>query len=290
MPLKIYTFILLAFSLFLSGCGEVNLYSNLTEREANEMMNLLHQGRIEVFKEPQPDGMFLLKVAKEDMDTATAVLQNHGLPRESRKNCEQMFEKSSGLIRSPTEERGRIECHKRMSLEDTLSTIEGVITAKVELTLPPKDPLNDIRAKSSAGVILKTRYDVEIFDRMQIKKLVTDAIPGLNYKDVTLIIDKSPSMLEQASDLQAINNRRNQDKEPLQAGAGNRMFLIGGAILLFFTTLIAMLYQRGRREQQAEDMNLVAYEEDAAGRQANSVEDYSSGTQSLGLNRPDTTS
>ncbi len=243
--------LLLFVCLLLGGCSDVDLYANLSEREANQMMTLLHQGRIDVTKEAQPDGMFLLKVAKDDMDTATAVLQNHGLPRESRKNCEQMYEKSGGLIRSPTEERARLECNKRMTVEDTLSQMENVITARVELSLPAQDPLRELPVKSSAGVLLKIRYDAEIYDRMNIKKLVADSVPGLSYKDVTLEIQKAPSMLEQAADLQAINERRSQRDGSSSTPVDNRAYLIAGALLLLFATIITLLYRRGRREQEA---------------------------------------
>jgi len=257
---QICTLCFVCISVFLGGCGEENLYSNRTEREANEMMTLLQRGQIEVKKEAQADGLFSLKVAESDLETAIAVIQNHGLPRESRKNCEEMFEKSGSLIRSPIEDRNRGECNKRMSIEDSLSTIEDVITAKVVLNLPPKDPLSEAQGKATASVLLKTRYDAEIKNRMLIKKIVANSISGLNYKDVALIIDPTPSMLEHAPDLEAIANKRAQNVDPIQAGAANRVFLIGVAVLLFFTTIITVLYQRGRKERDSENANMLAYD------------------------------
>lgn len=249
-------------SMILTACGEVDLYSNLSEREANEMMSVLYQGQIEVIKEAQADGLFVVKVAKEDLRTATAVLLNHGLPRESRKNCEQMYEGKGGLLPAgPREQSARDACNQKMSIEETLSQMAGVIIARVLLVLPVRDSLTEVPEEASASVYLKTRYDYEIDDRMGIKKVVTDAVPGLNYRNVSLKIERSESMLDQAKDLDAINGDRLDPKNASTDGRSiGRLLPVSGALLLIFTAFVAFLYRRGRLEQEAMN-HYMEYEE-----------------------------
>jgi len=254
--------ILLVCCLVLSACGQVDLISGLTEREANEMMSLLHQRTIEVHKTQESDSLFSIQVSEDDKVAAIAVLANHGLPRESRQTCVQIYQKKGGVIRSRTEEQERLRCGMQMDLEETLSHFEGIITTRVQLVLPVSDPLKQTQEKASASVYLKTRHDIELNDRKNIKKLVTDSVPGLEYPNVTLFIEKSASMLDKSNDMKQIEEIRDANDLQRTSGGNNRLVFGIGGVLLVFATVAALLYRRGRMAQSVENESRMEYEEE----------------------------
>jgi type III secretion protein J len=173
----------------LCGCSK-DLYSNLQEREANEMMAILSLSGISVEKSMQADGKFALSVADDNSDLAITILENHGLPRAKRKSIEELF--PSKMIATPLEERARYVYSLQQSLEETLTHVDGVITARVHVVVPQNNPFSDQLPPSSASIFLKIRPDTNLHNqRSDIKRIVSNSIEGLRYKDVTLTIVKS---------------------------------------------------------------------------------------------------
>jgi len=259
IPKKI---LLLLTLIVLTGCGWVDLNSGLSEREANEMMSLLHQRTIDVKKSVQSDGLFLLQVSEEDKVAAIAILANHGLPRKTRQACTELYKKKGSIIRSPTEERERVRCNMQMGIEDILSHLEGVVTARVQLVLPVSDPMTESKKKASASVLLKTRYDIELGARNEIKKLVADAVPGLEYPNVTLKIDQNKSMLDKSNDMKQIENIRLENKSRKHPATGAQFYMGIGGVLLILAAIAVLLYRRGRNSQLRELDDTDPYEED----------------------------
>lgn len=177
-------FMLVSGCVALIGC-DADLYSNLQEREANEMMAVLSAWNIDVDKSVQADGKFGLRVDEALSARAITVLENHGLPRMKRKSIEELF--PNKMIPTPLEERARYVYSLQQSLEETLTHVDGVITARVHVVVPQNNPFADELAPSSASIFLKVRDDVDLQNqRSDIKRIVGNSIEGLSYKDVTL--------------------------------------------------------------------------------------------------------
>lgn len=179
-------FALLAALLF-AGCGRQDLYTNLDEKEANEMIAVLQRQRIDVGKEPATEeNRFKITVENGRFADAVAVLKSQGFPRDKFANMGEVFKKS-GLVSSPTEERIRFMNALADSLSETITHIDGVLTARVHIVLPNNDPLADKVQPSSAAVFIKhsPTADVESFIP-QIKNLVINSIEGLAYDKVSV--------------------------------------------------------------------------------------------------------
>jgi type III secretion protein J len=176
--------------LSLSACN-AELYSNLTEKEANEMLAVLLERGISIDKIPEKEMKYTLLVSKGDMARALQILQDAGYPRDRFESIGQIFTKK-GLVSSPLEERVRFIYALSQEISETISKIDGVLAARVHVVIPENNPLSDTIMPSSAAVFVKYRQDSNVeFNIPSIKKLVVNSIEGLAYDKVTVVLFES---------------------------------------------------------------------------------------------------
>jgi type III secretion protein J len=173
--------------LLLAGCSS-ELYSKLSETDANEMLSVLLANNIDASKQPGDEGTFNLVVGDDDVLRALDVLRNAGLPRASRENMGQVFAKS-GIVSSPFEERVRYIYALGEDVAATIQQIDGVLTARVHIVMPEKAELGQEVKPSSAAVFIKQRPNVDLdFLVPQIRRLVSNAIEGVTFDNVTVVL------------------------------------------------------------------------------------------------------
>jgi type III secretion protein J len=173
--------------LFLAGCSS-ELYTKLSEPDANEMLSVLLANNINAEKQPGAEGSFTLVVKDDEVLKALDVLRNAGLPRASRENMGQVFAKS-GIVSSPFEERIRYIYALGEDVATTLQQIDGVLTARVHIVMPEKAELGQEVKPSSAAVFIKQRPNVDLdFLVPQIRRLVSNAIEGVTFDNVTVVL------------------------------------------------------------------------------------------------------
>ena len=174
--------------LTLAACGaRVDLMGNIPEDEANDVLSALLKENISAEKTAGKEGMVGVRVNADQVGRSLEILRANGLPRERFAGMGQVFKKD-GLISSPVEERARYIYALSQELGNTLSKIDGVLTARVHVVLPERGAVGEAGTPSTAAVFIKHQdgYNLEII-QPQIRKLVTNSIPGLTTDRVSVI-------------------------------------------------------------------------------------------------------
>lgn len=180
--------LVLTASLLLAGCAKIVLFSNLPEKEVNEMLAILLSRGIPAQKViGTEEGFWNIDVAKEDIAQSVDILNDYGYPHDHFESLGKVFQKS-GLVSSPSEERIRFMYALSQSLSETISQIDGVLTARVHVVLQNNDPFSDLKSPSSASVFIKYRRGSGVEGlASQIKRLIANSIEGLNYDKISLV-------------------------------------------------------------------------------------------------------
>lgn len=169
-----------ALVLMLAACGgSLDLHSNVTESEANEMVAALTERGVNAHKSPVKGG-FAVSVSERDLAAAVSVLRQRGLPRKSYSGFGNAFPQDK-MIQTPAEERARYIYAISQELENTLSQLDGVVVARVHPVLPDRAGPGGLVQPASCAVFIKHRvgWDSGAYEA-RIRQLVATSIPGLS--------------------------------------------------------------------------------------------------------------
>jgi type III secretion protein J len=174
--------------LALAGC-KTDLFTKQTEADANDMVAALLENGLPAGKATSDAGKtWNVQVDEKHVVRSMAVLRAYGLPRERHVTLGEMFKKE-GMISTPTEERVRFIYGVAQQLEATLSQIDGVVTARVQIVLPNNDPLAPTAKPASASVFIKARESANLAGlNAAIKNMVARSVEGLPYENVTITV------------------------------------------------------------------------------------------------------
>ena len=225
----------------LAAC-KVQLYSGLNQRDANEMLAVLLQAGIDADTQPGKEDV-VLRVEQSQMDRAIGLLNARGLPRPKTSSLGDVF-KQEGLISSPLEQRARFIYAMSEELSRTLSQLDGVITARVHIVIPERRPNETTMAPPSAAIFIKYQDDYDLNGYVpQIKQLVANAIEGLSYDKVSVVLFPSSARADLAAKPRAADD--SDRKTILYAAAG------GGVLVIVLVGVIVFLLLGRRRGQPA---------------------------------------
>jgi type III secretion protein J len=179
--------VVLLAALLLSAC-EAELYNNLDQRQANEMVATLQQRGIPAQRMAVKGGQYTVVVDKGRFADAINILKEAGLPKQEFQSMGQVFKKD-GLVSSPTQERAQMIFALSQELSRTVSEIDGVLSARVHLVLPENDPLRQQLVPSSASVFIRHRSSTPVGNLVpQVKMLVANGVAGLSYDKVSVVL------------------------------------------------------------------------------------------------------
>lgn len=228
------------FALLLAACGSrVELLKDVSEAEANEALAVLLQAGISAGKLPGKEGVVSLDVEQSQVARAITILNSEGLPHERYAKMGDVFRKE-GLISSPLEERARYLWALSQELSATVSQIDGVIKARVHVVLPERSSGGDPAMPSSAAVFIKHKAGYNLDDAIpQVKRLVSNSIPGLSADKVTVVmLAASPKPVDSPTGaLPTVLGTMSADGR-----AGNAYLIWGGcALVLLLLSALGLL-------------------------------------------------
>ncbi|AOX20006.1 type III secretion system inner membrane ring lipoprotein SctJ [Kozakia baliensis] len=182
--IKIIPLVLL---LSLTAC-QTQLYTELSERDAMEMIAILLQHGISADRVISKDGTSTVEVPNGRVADAVAVLRTSHYPRNEYESMEKIFQQQ-GMISTPTAERAKLYFGISQELDHTLNDIDGVIDARVHIAPAANDPITGTDKPASASVVI--RYDAgSSMDGLlpKIKLMVANAVQDLAYDRVSVIL------------------------------------------------------------------------------------------------------
>lgn len=183
---SLLTFILT--SLLLVSC-DANLVSGVSEPQANRMIAALHTASIAADKSQvgTEDDNFVVTVARADLGKALAVIGGQGLPDAPSAGLAEVYA-DQGLVPSPSEDAAKLSRALSGELAQTLSSMSGVIAARVHIApTAPATPRGPVET-SRASVFLRVEPNAKIAAE-QVQTLVAGATPRLAREHVEVIIE-----------------------------------------------------------------------------------------------------
>lgn len=172
--------------LTLTACNQQEVFTGLTESEANEIVATLLSNGVEATKTTVAEKGVSISVGRDNFLATIKILKDNGLPRPAKEDLGTIFKKS-GITSTPFEERVRFTYGLSQEIEKTLNTIDGVVVARVHLVIPESPEFGKEVRPSSASVFIKYKAGTDIeFLTPQIRRLVANAIDGLNYSAVNV--------------------------------------------------------------------------------------------------------
>ena len=183
--MKKFRWLTLVLALFLAGC-KVELYQNLPQSEANQMVALLMLNHIEVGSDTDAKtGKVTLKIEKDQFINAIEILRQNGYPKADYVGIEQLFP-SGQLVSSPAQEEAKMSYLKEQQLEQTLSSMDGVISARVSIAQNIKSGSSNHSTNTDKSAAIYIKYSPETnlsSSEAQIRNLIKNSVPELQGKD-----------------------------------------------------------------------------------------------------------
>ena len=181
--------LLVSAAVLLAGC-QSELYSNLSERQANQMVRVLSEAGITANRSGS-EGRFSVHVDRREFSQAISELSAKGLRRKDFGSLGQLFT-SDKLVSTPFEERARFMHALNEELSDSISRISGVVSARVHLMVPESSPFEKVRVEPRASVFIYKPDDVDLSRLIPtIKNLVVNSVDNLAYENVEVALFSS---------------------------------------------------------------------------------------------------
>lgn len=241
---------LLLFAFAIAGCT-APVAGGLVEDDANRVMVALERVGVDAQKEVDPasEGRYRVLVPRDEAARAVSALRDEELPPHASPGVLDAMGKSS-LVPSGAVEHAQLAIGLAGELERTLMSIDGVVSARVHVSLPPTDPFGDApRSRATASVLVKHRGATPPLEPAAIQRLVAGAAAGMRSEDVAVVTVSRPSI--------AASELRLAHVGPIAVARGSAGLLRGLAafalvVILALASGLVFIWRRGRVAPEVE--------------------------------------
>jgi type III secretion protein J len=236
----------IAAALLLAGCS-VPVAVGLEESDANRVVMALDRAGVDATKDvdPSAEGKFRIDVARDDAPRALAAMSDEELPRPKSKGVLDALDKGQ-LVPSQAAEHAQFVSGLAGDLERTLTSVDGVLSARVHLNVPEQNPLRDgAPERATASVLVEHRGQNPPMSENAVQRLVAGGVRGLAAENVAVVmVARAPRPAVRDSGLAHVGPIAvaRGSVRPLQLGAAT---IIG--LLLVFGVLTLLFYTRAAR-------------------------------------------
>ncbi|KAF3999603.1 EscJ/YscJ/HrcJ family type III secretion inner membrane ring protein [Glaciimonas immobilis] len=175
----------------LAGCKQENLLQSLEQKQANEVVAILHRNNIDGQKQNNGKSGFSVDVQKADFAAAVDILKAYDLPSRNVIEVADMFPIDS-LVASPRAEKARLYSAIEQRLEQSLNTISGVVTARVHVSY---DLDGAERGKKNRPIHLSSLITYEEAVDSQalvnsVKRFLKNSFDEVDYDNISVVLSK----------------------------------------------------------------------------------------------------
>ncbi|HDL6964379.1 TPA: EscJ/YscJ/HrcJ family type III secretion inner membrane ring protein [Yersinia enterocolitica] len=196
-------FLALMIILLLTGCKQQDLLHNIDQQQANEVLAVLQRHNIYAEKKDLGKSGYTVIVNENDFPAAVDWLRVYHLPGRPDIEVSQMFPADS-LISSPRAEKARLYSAIEQRLEQSLRTMEGIMSARVHVSY-------DIESGENGKPLQPVHLSVlAIYDRNinpehkvnDIKRFLVNSFSGMEYEHISVVLSKYSEIQQQAPTVQ----------------------------------------------------------------------------------------
>ncbi|WP_030127896.1 EscJ/YscJ/HrcJ family type III secretion inner membrane ring protein [Pseudomonas sp. QTF5] len=179
----------------LVGCRQPSLLEGLDQQQANEVLSVLQRNNIAATKVDAGKTGYSVTIDQIDFSAAVDLLNLYSLPSKPRIQVAEMFP-SDSLVASPRAEKARLYSALEQRIEQSLSVLEGVVSARVHVSYDLDAGEGGRKAAPihlSALVIHERDIEPQLLIT-DIKRFLKNSFAGVEYDNISVVLSqRSPT-------------------------------------------------------------------------------------------------
>lgn len=177
--------LLLAAAMFLlAGCSQ-ELITGLSQRQANQTVALLQRYHLDAQKRETGKNRFAVYVEKAQFAEAVSLLDEFQVPSRDNLDIADLFPIDS-LVNSPSAERARLISGVEQRLEQTVSLLGNILSARVHISYPLSGDASPVKPMRVSVVLIRDVAGDDTLLIQRIKALVKNSLDSIGYDDISV--------------------------------------------------------------------------------------------------------
>lgn len=177
--------------LMLVGCRQPSLLEGLDQQQVNEVVSVLQRNNITATKVDNGKTGYSVHIAQADFAAAVDLLTLYSLPSRPRVEIAQMFPADS-LVASPRAEKARLYSALEQRLEQSLSTLAGVVSARVHVSYDLESGESGRKAAPIhlSALVVRERDSEPQLLISDIKRFLKNSFSSMDYDHISVVLSK----------------------------------------------------------------------------------------------------
>ena len=230
------------------------LFSNLSGADASAIVEKLKADGVAY---ELADGGTTVMVPQDVVYDQRLAMSGEGLPADTESGSSMLME--SGVTTSEFVQQKAYQQDLANELQKTITSIDGIETAKVNLAIPEKDVFIDEQKPTTASVLVKLKPGAGLSDDQvtSVVNLVAGGVEGMDPQNVSVVDDKGNTLSgddsgasaqqEKTGDYNATQSANLQAMLESFLGAGNVKATVNATLNFDDTTSNSLVYEQPQR-------------------------------------------